>query len=73
VIIAMPLAMVNMPPNILQVFSGFKDIVNLKIIDTKQALNWLSETIMPHIAESGVPHNQTFGLNITSENNSSAY
>jgi len=41
VIIAMPLAMVNMPANILQVFDGFKDIVNLKIIDSKQALNWL--------------------------------
>ena len=35
-----------MPPNILQVFSGFNDIVNLKIIDTKYVVEWLTNAIM---------------------------
>jgi hypothetical protein len=39
--------MIKMPPNILQVFSGFNDIVNLKIIDTKYVVEWLANAIMP--------------------------
>jgi hypothetical protein len=36
----------KMPPNVLEVFSGFSDIVNLKLIDPKTALNWLSIVIL---------------------------
>ena len=36
VIIAMPLLAVKMPPNVIIVFKGFSDIVNMKIIDPKQ-------------------------------------
>jgi len=39
--------MIKMPPNILQVFSGFNDIVNLKIIDSKYVVEWLTNAIMP--------------------------
>ena len=31
----MPLLMVKMPPNVLLVFQGFDDIVNMKVFDSK--------------------------------------
>ena len=46
VIIALQFVMAaKMPPNVLEIFSGFSDIVNLKLIDPKTALNWLSIVI----------------------------
>ena len=41
VIIAMPLLAVKMPPNVIIVFKGFSDIVNMKIIDPKQLYGWI--------------------------------
>jgi hypothetical protein len=30
-----------MPPNVLEVFKGFSDVVNMKIIDTKVVYAWI--------------------------------
>jgi len=49
--------MIKMPPNILQVFSGFNDIVNLKIVDTKYVVDWLTNTFIPSNTELSSPKN----------------
>ena len=36
VVIAMPLLQVKAPANLLEVFQGFSDIVNMKLIDTQK-------------------------------------
>ena len=46
----MPLMKVKMTPNVLEVFSGFQDIVNFKIIDGYSVLKWLIEKL--HIQNS---------------------
>jgi hypothetical protein len=38
----MPLLAVKMPPNVIIVFKGFSDIVNMKIIDPKQVYGWIT-------------------------------
>lgn len=42
----MPLMMIKMPPNILQVFKGFNDIINMKLVDSKVVYAWLQETYL---------------------------
>jgi hypothetical protein len=38
----MPLLAVKMPPNVIIVFRGFSDIVNMKIVDPKQVYGWIT-------------------------------
>ena len=38
----MPLLAVKMPPNVIIVFKGFSDIVNMKIVDPKQVYGWIT-------------------------------
>ncbi len=37
----MPLLAVKMPPNVIIVFKGFSDIVNMKLVDPKQVYGWI--------------------------------
>ena len=37
----MPLLAVKMPPNVILVFQGFSDIVNMKIVNPKQVYGWI--------------------------------
>jgi hypothetical protein len=43
----MPLLKVKMPPNVVLVFQGFSDIVNMKIIDPKQLYAWTFGKLWP--------------------------
>lgn len=41
----MPLLMVKMPANVLQVFQGFSDIVNMKIVESKDVVAWITNAL----------------------------
>ena len=62
----------KMPPNVLEIFSGFSDIVNLKLIDPKTALDWLSTVILRKSIDTSTSIHEASSLvhsNGTSEQN----
>ena len=59
-----------MPANVLLVFAGFNDIVNMKIVDSKQVYAWTIGNWFPETDTSLVP--ETISVNTTISVNSSS-
>ncbi len=61
-IITLQFVIVKMPPNVLEILSGFSEIVNLKLIDPKTALDWLSTVFLRKSIDTSTSLNETSSL-----------